>query len=91
MEKDKNLLGWRYLYYPFLHFTTVSYNNNYVLHVHSIQWIAGMGNTDNLHPNKFLFLFFSIPISRIKFLVLVCIDVFACLCRKVLEEEMAKK
>ena len=32
-----------YLYYPFLlHSTTVSH---YVLHVHSVQWNAGMGNT----------------------------------------------
>ena len=35
-----------YLYYPFLHSTTMSH---YVLHVHSVQWNAGMGNTDTPH------------------------------------------
>ena len=53
-----------YLYYPFLHSTTVSH---YVLLVHSIQWNAGMGNTNTLHPNCS----FSIPSFRIKFLLLV--------------------
>ena len=42
-------------------------------------------------PINSCFCSFSIPISRIKFLVLVYIDVFACHCRKVPEEEMAKK
>ena len=27
-----------------------------MLQVHSIQWIAGMGNTDSLHPNSQLIL-----------------------------------
>ena len=63
------------MYYPFLHFTTVSH---YVLHVHSVQRNAGMGNTDTLHPNS-CFCSFSIPTSeiqmyfRIKFLLLVTI------------------
>ena len=45
-------VGWRnknwdggYLYYPFLHSTTVGH---YVLHVHSVQWNAGMGNAIHL-------------------------------------------
>ena len=38
---------------------------NYVLQVHSIQWNAGMGNTDILHPNS-CFCSFSIPTSTIK-------------------------
>ena len=50
-----------YLYYPFLHSTTVRYN--YVLQVHSIQWNAGMGNTDTLHPNS-CFCSLSIPTSK---------------------------
>ena len=45
-------------------------NYNYVLQVHSIQWNAGMGNTHTLHPNS-CFCSFSIPTSRIKFLLLV--------------------
>ena len=55
------------MYYPFLHSTTVSH---YVLHVHSVQRNAGMGNTDTLHPNS-CFCSFSIPTSRIKILLLV--------------------
>ena len=39
-----------------------------MLHVHSIQWNAGMGNTDTLHPNS-CFCSFSIPTSRINFFV----------------------
>ena len=46
-NRNKNWDG-GYLYYPFLHSTTVKYN--YVLQVHSIQWNAGMGNTDTLIP-----------------------------------------
>ena len=42
---------------------TVRYYN-YVLQVHSIQWNAGMGNTDTLHPNS-CFCSFSIPTSNI--------------------------
>ena len=38
-----------------------------MLHVHSVQWNAGMGT---LHPNS-CFCFFSIPTSRIKYLLLV--------------------
>ena len=55
MEKEqKQEFNWGgYLYHSFLHSTTVSH---YVLHVHSVQWNAGM---DTLHPN-----------SRIKFLLL---------------------
>ena len=60
-----------YLYHPFLHSTTVSH---YVLHVHSVQWNAGMGNADTLHPNS-CFCSFSIPTSRINFLLLVFIKV----------------
>ena len=52
-----------YLYYPF---STED--------VHSIQWNAGMGNTDTLHPN-FCFCSFSIPTSRIKFLLLVHVKI----------------
>ena len=36
--------------------------SHYVLHVHSVQWNAGMCNTDTLHPNS-LFCSFSIPTS----------------------------
>ena len=43
--------------------------SHYVLHVHSVQWNAGMGNTDTLHPNSCL-CSFSIPTSEI-FLLLV--------------------
>ena len=39
----------------------------YVLHVHSIQWNAGMGSTDTLHPNSC----FCSPTSRKNFLLLV--------------------
>ena len=53
--------GGGYLYYPFLHSTTVSH---YVLHVHSVQWNAGMGNTDTLHPNS-CFCSFSIATPEI--------------------------
>ena len=59
MEKEQKHGG--YLYYPFLHSTTVSH---YVLHVHNVQWNAGMGNTDTLHPNS-CFCSFSIPTSKI--------------------------
>ena len=59
-NRNKNWDG-GYLYYPFLHSTTVSH---YVLHVHSVQWNAGMGNTDTLHPNS-CFCSFSIPTSEI--------------------------
>ena len=48
MEKER-----KQVYYPFLHSTTVRYYN-YVLHVHSIQWNAGMGNTDTLHSISLL-------------------------------------
>ena len=41
---------------------------NYVLQVISIQWNAGMGNTDTLHPNS-CFCSFSIPTSKINFFV----------------------
>ena len=34
-----------------------------MLHVHSVQWNAGMGNTDTLHPNS-CFCSFSIPTSE---------------------------
>ena len=44
--------------------------SHYVLHVHCVQWNAGMGNTDTLHPIS-CFCSFSIPTSRIKFLLLV--------------------
>ena len=74
MEKNRNK-NWDggYLYYPFLHSTTVSH---YVLHVHSVQWNAGrMGITDTLHPNS-CFCSFSIPTSRIKFLLLVYIIIY---------------
>ena len=48
MEKEqKKELGRRVS--VFLQSTTVSH---YVLHVHSVQWSAGMGNTDTLHPNS---------------------------------------
>ena len=36
-------------------------------------WNAGMGNTDTLHPNS-CFCSFSIPTSRIKFLLLIYIE-----------------
>ena len=54
MEKEqKQELGWRVsvLPIPAFHHCTVRYYN-YVLQVHSIQWSAGMGNTDTLHPNS---------------------------------------
>ena len=51
----------RYLCYPFLHSTTVSH---YVLRVHSVQWNAGMGNTDTLHPNS-CFCSFSIFVTMV--------------------------
>ena len=35
-----------------------------MLHVHSVQWNAGVGNTDTLHPNS-TFCSFSIPTSEI--------------------------
>ena len=60
-NRNKNWDG-GYLYYPFLHSTTVSH---YVLHVHSVQWNAGMGNTDTLHPNSC----FSIPTSENKIFI----------------------
>ena len=50
-----------YLYYPFLHSTTVSH---YVWHVHSVQWNAGMGI-----PSLYLKYF------RIKFLLLVIMNI----------------
>ena len=34
-----------------------------MLHVHSVEWNAGMGNTDTLHPNS-CFCSFSIPTSE---------------------------
>ena len=40
-----------------------------MLHVYSVQWNAGTGNTDTLHPNS-CFSSFSIPASKIKFLLL---------------------
>ena len=49
---------------------------HYVLHVYIVQWNAGMGNTDTLHPNS-CFCSFSIPTSRIKFLLLMCIVFYA--------------
>ena len=55
--------------YPFLHSTT-STVSHYVLHVHSVQWNAGMGNTDTLHPNS-CSCSFSILTSRIIFLLIV--------------------
>ena len=45
-----------------------------MLHVHSIQWIAGMRSTDTLHPISY-FCSFSIPTSRIQFLLLVYIEI----------------
>ena len=39
-----------------------------MLHVHSVQWNAGMGNTDTLHPNS-CFCSFSIPTSENKLFV----------------------
>ena len=62
MEKEqKQELGWRVSVLPIPAFHTVSH---YVLHVHSVQWNAGMGNTDTLHPNS-CFCSFSIPTSEI--------------------------
>ena len=57
-----------YLYNPFLHSTTVS---QYVLHVHSVQLNAGMGNTDTLHPNSCFCSFPSLHLKdcRINFFV----------------------
>ena len=69
MEKEqKQELGWRVSVLPIPAFHQRYYN--YVLQVHSIQWNAGMGNTDTLHPNS-CFCSFSIPTSR--GLLLVCI------------------
>ena len=64
-----------------------------MLHVHSVQWNAGMGNTDTLHPNS-CFCSFSIPTSeifRIKFLLLVNYSkpiniVLVCVSRRVVFE-----
>ena len=77
MEKEqKQELGWRVsvLPIPAFHHCTVRYYN-YVLQVHSIQWNAGMGNTDTLHPNS-CFCSFSIPTSKNKIFVTsyVCIS-----------------
>ena len=44
--------------------------SHYVLHVHSVQWNAGMGNTDTLHPNS-CFCSFSIPTSENKIFVTI--------------------
>ena len=45
--------------HPYIRSTTVF--PDYVLPTHSIQWITGMGNTDNLLVSAF----FSIPTSNI--------------------------
>ena len=50
MEKEqKQELGWRVSVLPIPAF---HHCEPYVLHVHSVQWNAGMGNTDTLHPNS---------------------------------------
>ena len=62
INRNKNWDG-VYLYYPFLHSTTVSH---YVLHVHSVQWNAGMGNIIQIHSIPILVsVYFSIPTSEI--------------------------
>ena len=66
MEKEqKQELGWRVsvLPIPAFHCILCTCNN-------SQWWNAGMGNTDTLHPNS-CSCSFSIPTSRIKFLLLV--------------------
>ena len=45
---------------------------NYVLQVHNIQWNAGMGNTDTLHPNS-CFPSLHLKYFRIRFLLPVYI------------------
>ena len=72
MEKEqKQELGWRVsvLPIPAFHHCEIY---NYVLQVHSIQWNAGMGNTDTLLVSV-LFLSLHLKYFRIKFLLLVCI------------------
>ena len=73
-KRTETIKNWDggYLFYPFLHSTTVSH---YVLHVHSVQWNAGMGNTDTLLPILVSVLFPSLHLKyfRIKFLLLVII------------------
>ena len=65
MEKEqKQELGWRVSVLPIPAFHHCV--SHYVLHVHSVQWNAGMGNTDTLHPNS-CFCSFSIPTFRINF------------------------
>ena len=67
MEKEqKQELGWRVSVLP----NPAFHHCDYLLQVHSIQWNAGMGNTDTLHPNS-CFCSFSIPTTRIKFWLLV--------------------
>ena len=58
---QKQELGWRVSVLPIPAF---HHCDNYVLQVHTIQWNAGMGNTDTVHPNS-CFGSFSIPRSKI--------------------------
>ena len=60
MEKEqKQELGWRVSVLPI-----PAFHHCEPLCVHSVQWNAGMGNTDTLHPNS-CFCSFSIPTSEI--------------------------
>ena len=53
MEKEqKQELGWRVSVLPIPAFHHCEPLCTYVLHVLSVQWNAGMGNTDTLHPNS---------------------------------------